>query len=82
MAPGEKGFVALKRGLLGIRDEQRQARRDALIDCTPEQVAAAAERLLARFDSGVTAIVTHSRAVQRDKQRLDKLKAVSVQLPD
>ncbi len=82
MAPGEKGFVALKRGLLGIRDEQRQARRDALIDCTPEQVAAAAERLLARFDSGVTAIVTHSRAVQRDKQRLEKLKAVSVQLPD
>lgn len=82
MAPGEKGFVALKRELLGIRDDQRQARRDALIDCTPEQIAAAAERLLARFDSGVTAIVTHPRAVQRDKQRLEKLKAVSVQLPD
>ena len=82
MAPGEKGFVALKRELLGIQDDQRQARRDALIDCTPEQIAAAAERLLARFDRGVTAIVTHPRAVQRDKQRLEKLKAVSVQLPD
>jgi len=82
MAPGEKGFVALKRELLGIRDDQRQARRDALIGCTPGQIAAAAERLLARFDSGVTAIVTHPRAVQRDKERLEKLKSVSVQLPD
>jgi Zn-dependent M16 (insulinase) family peptidase len=82
MAPGEKGFVALKRELLGIQDDQRQARRDALIGCTPGQIAAAAERLLARFDSGVTAIVTHPRAVQRDKERLEKLKSVSVQLPD
>jgi len=82
IAPGEKGFVALKRELLGIRDDQRQVRRDALIDCTPEQVAAAAQRLLARFDSGATAIVTHPRAVQRDQQRLEKLKAVSVRLPD
>jgi Zn-dependent M16 (insulinase) family peptidase len=82
MAPGEKGFVAWKRELLGIQDDQRQARRDALIDCTPEQIAAAAERLLARFDGGITAIVTHPRAVQRDKQRLEKLRAVSVQLPD
>ncbi len=82
MAPGEKGFVVLKRELLGIKDDGRQARRDALIDCTPQQISASAQRLLARFDSGVTAIVTHPQAVQRDKQRLEKLKAVSVQLPD
>lgn len=81
MAPGEKGFVALKRELLGIRDDQRQARRNALIDCTPAQLRAAAEQLLSRFDGGTTAIVTHAGAVEKEKQRLQSMKAALLELP-
>jgi Zn-dependent M16 (insulinase) family peptidase len=82
MAPGEKGFVAFKRDLLGIGDDQRQARRDALIDCTPDQLRTAAVNLLTRFDSGATVVLTHPEAVERDKQSLEAIKAVSLKIPD
>jgi Zn-dependent M16 (insulinase) family peptidase len=82
MAPGEKSFVALKRKLLGITDEQRQARRDALIDCTPQQLREAAQSLLARFDQGATVIFTHPEAMQRDKGSLEAMQAASLELPD
>ena len=82
MAPGEKSFVALKRQLLGITDEQRQARRDALIDCTPAELRAAAQSLLARFDRGATVIFTNPEAVQRDKESLEAMKAASLVLPE
>jgi Zn-dependent M16 (insulinase) family peptidase len=82
MAPGEKSFVALKRELLGITDDQRQARRDALIACTPAQLRSAAAGLLARFDSGVSVILTHAEAVQREKQNLEAMGAASLELPD
>ena len=45
-------------------------------------IAAAAGRLLDAFDNGVTAIVTNPRAMQRDRERLEALKAATVQLPD
>jgi hypothetical protein len=82
MAPGEKDFVALKREILGITDAQRQARRDALIDCTPKQLKTAAERLLDRFDSGATAIVTNLKALEQHKRRLKALNASALKLPD
>jgi Zn-dependent M16 (insulinase) family peptidase len=82
MAPGEKSFVALKRQLLGITDEQRQARRDALIECTPAELRAAAQSLLARFDRGATVIFTNPEAVQRDKESLEAMKAASLVLPE
>jgi Zn-dependent M16 (insulinase) family peptidase len=82
MAPGEKSFVALKRELLGIADEERQARRDALISCTPAQLRAAAESLLSRFGDGVSVFLTHPEAVQRDKKPLEAMQAASLELPD
>jgi Zn-dependent M16 (insulinase) family peptidase len=82
MAPEEKGFVALKRELLGITDRQRQDRRNALIDCTPGQLREAARNLLAAFDGGVTAIVTHPKAVEGDRRRLEAMQASSLALPD
>jgi len=82
MAPGEKSFVALKRQLLGITDDQRQARRDALIACTPKQLRSAAEALLGRFDSGVSVFLTHPEAVQRDRKNLEAMGAASLELPD
>ena len=82
MAPGEKSFVAFKRKLLGITDEQRQARRDALIDCTPGQLRQAAQRLLDRFDRGATVIFTHPEALQRDRGSLEAMRAAFLELPD
>jgi Zn-dependent M16 (insulinase) family peptidase len=82
MAPGEKGFVALKREILGITDTERQARRNALIDCTPEQLKEAARNLHAAFDGGVTAIVTNPKAVEGDRQRLEAMHASSLALPE
>ncbi len=82
MAPGEKGFVALKRQLLSVTDEQRQARRDALIDCTPAELREAARNLLSRFDQGATVIFTHPEAMQRDREALEDIKPASLELPD
>lgn len=82
MAPGEKGFVALKRQLLGVTDGQRQARRDALIDCTPAELREAAQNLLSSFDQGATVIFTHPEAVQRDREALEVMKPASLELPD
>jgi Zn-dependent M16 (insulinase) family peptidase len=82
MAPGEKGFVALKRKLLGITDEQRQARRNALIECTPAELQRAAERLLGRFNEGATVFLTNTEAVKRDLEALQALKPSTLELPD
>jgi hypothetical protein len=82
LAPGEKSFVALKRKLLGIGDEQRQARRDALIDCTPVELRSAAERLLGNFDGGATVFLTNKEAIIRDKAALEAIKPATLELPD
>jgi len=82
MAPGEKSFVALKRKLIGITDEQRQARRDALIDCTPAELRSAAERLLGRFEEGATVFLTNTEAISRDKAALEAMKPATLELPD
>jgi Zn-dependent M16 (insulinase) family peptidase len=82
LAPGEKGFVALKRVLLGVSDEQRQARRDALIHCTREQMRSAAGRLLEGFGRGFSTLLTHPDALEREKEQLRKLGGAIVELPD
>jgi Zn-dependent M16 (insulinase) family peptidase len=81
MAPGEKSFVALKRSLLGITDEQRQARRDTLIACTPAQLRSAAATLLSRFDRGVSVFLTYPEAVQRDMKNLEAIGALRLDIP-
>lgn len=82
LAPGEKSFVALKRKLLGIADEQRQARRDALIGCTPVELRSAAERLLGSFEGGATVFLTNKEAINRDKAALEAMKPATLELPD
>jgi Zn-dependent M16 (insulinase) family peptidase len=82
MAPGEKSSVALKRTLLGITDQQRQSRRDALIACTPGQLREAAGRLLSRFGEGVTVFLTHEQAMRADQKKLEALGASTIRLPD
>jgi hypothetical protein len=64
MAPGERGYTALKRSLLGISDRLRQNRRDRLLSATPGDLAAAAGRLSARFAEGCSAVLAGRQALE------------------
>ncbi len=64
MAPGERGYTALKRTLLGISDRLRQDRRDRLLASSPEDLSAAAARLAARFAQGYAAVLTGRQALE------------------
>jgi hypothetical protein len=64
MAPGERGYTALKRSLLGISDRMRQDRRDRLLAASPGDLAAAAGRLSARFAEGYSAVLTGRQALE------------------
>jgi Zn-dependent M16 (insulinase) family peptidase len=64
MAPGERGYTALKRSLLGISDRLRQNRRDRLLSATPGDLSAAAARLSARFAEGRSAVLAGRQALE------------------
>jgi Zn-dependent M16 (insulinase) family peptidase len=64
MAPGERGYTALKRALLAISDRMRQDRRDRLLASTPEDLAAAAGRLASRLQQGYAAVLTGRQALE------------------
>ncbi len=64
MAPGERGYTALKRALLGISDRMRQDRRNRLLASSPEDLSAAAARLSARFAQGYAAVLTGRQALE------------------
>jgi Zn-dependent M16 (insulinase) family peptidase len=64
MAPGERGYTALKRALLGISDRMRQDRRDRLLASSPEDLSAAAARLSARLEQGYAAVLTGRQALE------------------
>ncbi len=64
MAPGERGYTAFKRSLLGISDRMRQERRDRLLAASPGDLAAAADRLAARFGEGSSAVLAGRQALE------------------
>ena len=64
MAPGERGYTALKRSLLGISDRMRQHRRDRLLSASPEDLAAAAGRLASSYGRGYSAVLTGRQALE------------------
>ncbi len=73
LAPGEKGYVALKRELLGIGDEVRQRRRDEMIGCRLSDLRAAAGRLLDAAAAGRAVVLTHRRALEAAGPQLGQL---------
>lgn len=85
LAPGEKGYVALKRELLGIGDEVRQRRRDEMIRCGLADLRAAAGRLLDAAEGGRVVVLTHRRALEAAGPQLSQLGfggPAVVELPD
>jgi len=82
MAPGEKGYVALKRYVLGISDDARQKRRGEMIGCGQADVRAAAERLLGAMEGSRAVVLTHRRALQEAADKLGAPDCPVVGLPD
>jgi Zn-dependent M16 (insulinase) family peptidase len=82
MAPGEKGFVSLKRELLGISDESRQKRRDALIASRTVDIRAAARRILENMVRAYTVVLTGPRALESEAEGLDELTRNRLELPE
>jgi Zn-dependent M16 (insulinase) family peptidase len=82
LAPGEKGFVALKRRLLGISDELRQRRRDLLLAASPGDLTEAAERLLAAWEASQTVVLAGRPAYEKAVQELASLAGIVTELPD
>jgi Zn-dependent M16 (insulinase) family peptidase len=64
MAPGERGYTALKRSLLGISDRMRQDRRDRLLAACPADLPAAAARLASDFAQGYSAVLAGRQALE------------------
>jgi Zn-dependent M16 (insulinase) family peptidase len=82
MAPGEKGYVAVKRELLGITDEMRQSRREQLIACELADLHAAADRLLGGLARGCAVVITHRRALDEAAAKLGSPGSSVVELPE
>ncbi len=64
MLPEEKGFVDFRRSLYGIGDEQRQAKRDAMLAARGPEVAAAAGSLAASYVSAEPVLISRAEDVQ------------------
>ena len=64
MLPEERGYVDFRRSLYGIGDEQRQAKRDAMLAARAPEVAAAAARLAASYRSGLAVLISRAEDVQ------------------
>jgi hypothetical protein len=60
LLPEEKGFVDFRRYLYGIGDEQRQLKREAMLSAGSRDVADAAERLAAAYESSAQAVLISS----------------------
>jgi presequence protease len=64
LLPEEKGFVDFRRSLYGIRDEERQAKRDAMLSAGAREIAAAAGRLAASYAQAEAVLISRSEDVQ------------------
>jgi Zn-dependent M16 (insulinase) family peptidase len=82
LAPGEKGYVALKRRLLGISDDLRQRRRDQLLASSAGDLAEAAGRLLASWERGQTVVLAGRPALEKAALEMEGLGATVTEIPD
>ena len=68
LAPGAKGFVGFRRKLYNIRDQDRQAKRNLMINAGPGDIAETAARLRKEFDRGYRVILADSSYLRKDPQ--------------
>jgi len=63
LLPEERGFVDFRRSLYGISDELRQAKRDAMLSAIPRDIAAAAGRLAASYESAEAVLISRAEDI-------------------
>ncbi|TVQ41005.1 MAG: peptidase M16 [Spirochaetaceae bacterium] len=63
LAPAERGLVSFRRILYRVSDQIRQAKRDAMLSMTPQQLQRAAERLLVHEQSAAVVVIGGRKAV-------------------
>lgn len=57
LSPGEKSMMGFRRDLYGVTDELRRHNRRRVLTASPEDIQKTAERLLDRWDSGVSVLL-------------------------
>lgn len=78
MSPAEKGMISFKRQKYNITDELRQQRREWLIQTSPEDIRAAASRLLNNMKSGYRAVLADQSSLKELEKDLPDLQVVKL----
>jgi hypothetical protein len=81
LSPGEQNSYALRRHLLGLTPELRQAHRDYVLGLTPEAVQAAAARLQERFAQAYVAVLGGRQALDDAAETIPALKDHVLEVP-
>lgn len=74
-SPSETNMIDLRRYLLNITDELRQVKRDSLLATTPEDVQAAARKLLDRWSDSTACIIAQRSRIEAERARIPDLAA-------
>ncbi len=80
-SPAEQGLISLKRTMYGIGDDLRRRKRQTMIGTGPDEIAAAAKRLLAGFDRAVSVVLAGRDAVEKAGERYPDLVKNQRELP-
>lgn len=81
LSPGQKGFVSLRRHLMGVTDALRQEKRDAILTTSASSVRRAAERLRATMDRAAIVAMAGSDALDVAAQRYPGLGEYRTDVP-
>ncbi len=81
LSPAEKGYLGLRRWMLGIDDETRRKRRELTLETTPEDIQCEARHLAEAFSSGVSAVLAGSALLQKEAKEIPELEENPTTLP-
>lgn len=68
LSPAEKSMIAFRRSLYGITDAMRQNKRDDVLSLAPDQIQAAARRLLAELEFASSSVLADPTSVDTAAQ--------------
>jgi Zn-dependent M16 (insulinase) family peptidase len=81
ISPGDRGFTAFKRKLLGITDSVRQNRRDLLLQTRAEQVREQALMLLEEWENRSVSVIAGTEALNEAASHCPELAESRIVLP-
>ena len=81
LAPAERGLVSFKRILYRVSEQIRQAKRDAMIGITPDQVQRAAQRLLAAEAEAAVVVMGTRESLSEAATEIPELMDAPLDLP-